>query len=696
MKQKLIIFLIAMIPIASFSVGLLTIDHYGINWDEPHHYRRGQAFLHYMITGEKEYKGIPKYPPLKGTSDSGNFRNSDILFREVQDNPSLSDPNYRRSYYQDDAWNGQYFIDEADSYGHPPLNGVLASLSNYVFYQKLGILGDLESYRLFIVCLVFLMTFTAAFFMWKQFGIVESLVSSLALATYPLLLGEQHFNIKDPVETSFYTMSIIFLFLGITRKKALPFFLGILSAGAALATKFNIIFAVIPLTFWLFFFLKSKDPKQRFKFPKSFYLPTLLAPLVIFGILVVSFPAIWGNPASGIVNIFRYYKEVGSGFSQPSGYYLLNFINFYPALWIIITTPPITLLLFVITSLFYKKFSQNNYLPLLLAVWVLTSILRISLGGALSYGGVRLIMEFVPPMAMLAGISAGNIIKVVKSKNQKVLAFLLILLAFVPTIVKLIRIHPNENVYFNFLIGGLKGAMKKNINSWGNSNGNAYYQGVVWLNENAEEDARLTVPVNLIGNVPRFKLRKDISLSYEYWSGPAHKGEYVIELTYDYPPMQWFSLKYLNTVMKPLYEVDVDGVAIAKVWKNGPEFIKEEFKNQKSAIIPVKIDEGLNLLTIEMPDVEKLMQVSIFQPTQNCSPVKTGYVRTSVDGKNWIREPEDIAQDQLKQSRLKEASSVFDFYFVATPAKYIVFETANSDACILKSTQAKATTLKEK
>jgi len=235
-------FLVILIPALSFILALITIDDYGINWDEPYHYRRGQAFLHYYLTGKKTYEGLPKYPPLKGTTDTPGFRNSDELFNEVLKNPSLSDPNFRRSYYQNDAWNGEFFIDVENPSGHPPLNDTLASLFNKIFYQKLGIFGDIESYHLFIISAVSLAAFFIAIFMWREFGLIESIITSLALVTYPLLLGEQHFNIKDPVETAFYSITIIGVYLGVKRNKLFWFLLGTLFFAFALSTKFNIIF----------------------------------------------------------------------------------------------------------------------------------------------------------------------------------------------------------------------------------------------------------------------------------------------------------------------------------------------------------------------------------------------------------------------------------------------------------------------
>ena len=44
-----------------FAAGLLTLKDYGISWDEPVHYQRGQAYLRYIITGQRDYKKLPLY-----------------------------------------------------------------------------------------------------------------------------------------------------------------------------------------------------------------------------------------------------------------------------------------------------------------------------------------------------------------------------------------------------------------------------------------------------------------------------------------------------------------------------------------------------------------------------------------------------------------------------------------------------------
>ena len=372
------------------------------------------------------------------------------------------------------------------------------------------------------------------------------------------------------------------------------------------------------------------------------------------------------------------------GFSNPQSQ--------SPALWIIYTTAPIVLALILAGMINIRKLIRESTFTLLVVLWLTITVGRVSLPGMSSYGGARLIMEYIPALSMFAGISAGYLIRGQKTKYST-LFLLIILLGFLPSIIKLIQIHPNENVYFNFIVGGLSGAKEKNLDSWGNSYGNAYYPAITWLNKKSEKDSRLTLPINSIVNIPRYKLRGDISLSETYWSGPSHEGEYVLELTHNYPPRNWYSLKYLETVMEPVYEVKVDGVAIAKLWKNDSKFVKEEYRNLKKIALELDIKKVQNQLIINLPEIRKLMQISIDIPTQNCKPIKTGFVRTSVDDTTWSREPEDIARDQLKQAAIREAEDTFDFYFVAKDTKIIVFEIENEDACLLSGSTAWATVL---
>ena len=79
------------------------------------------------------------------------------------------------------------------------------------------------------------------------------------------------------------------------------------------------------------------------------------------------------------------------------------------------------------------------------------------------------------------------------------------------------------------------------------------------------------------------------------------------------------------------------------------------------------------------------MSVILTQPVKNCDSLKTGYVATSVDGKTWTRELEDIARDQLNRQEIKKLDSTYKYYFMARNAKIIKFYTDSSNNCLLKA-----------
>ena len=144
-----------------------------------------------------------------------------------------------------------------------------------------------------------------------------------------------------------------------------------------------------------------------------------------------------------------------------------------------------------------------------------------------------------------------------------------ILFLFLPITIKLISIHPNENVYFNPFVGGLNGAKQKNFADWGVTLGSVYQQGTDWLNANAQKNANVALVNGLLTNIPRIKTRSDINFDGRLYSGNLKKGEYLIEVT----DSHWESdtprekRDYIKTLL-PVYEVKVDEVSILTIWKN--------------------------------------------------------------------------------------------------------------------------------
>lgn len=699
------------VPMIFLIIGVLTLGNYGTNFDEPFHFSRGQAYFHYFLTGQKDYKDLGVYPRLnKERCGEGNisptcttsppfpdditaFISSEHTYQDAINNENVQQQKrIWRSFYQNDGFTFDDAIALED--GHPPLGGILASMSNYVLYQKFHILGDVESYHFVEIFISFLLLIGVSFFCYLNFGSLTAILSTLILAFFPLFFSESHFNIKDPLETSFFGLTIILFYFGITKMRWYLVLLSAVISGMALGTKFNALFLPIIVVPWFLYHCYYQSRRiKRLKITKKILLMAMclfMFPLICIFVFVALWPYLWPDPILNIQIIIKYYKTIGTGVSSDQVEYLIKGFNIFPLWWIITTSPIFIIISFVLGSIYcltsFLRKKQGVFLLILL--WAYFPIIRVSLPNTVIYGGVRHIMEFVPAMAIISGFAIASFAQIIKkyTYRKSIVNIIVVVVVFVFAIYPIIKWHPNENLYFNSLIGGLTGAKKMNIPYWGNSYGNAYYQGVEWLNKNAEPNARLGLPISTMANVPRLALRSDISFSNGYWSGPNQEGEYEMEVVYEYPQKEWYSFQYYDVYLNPVYELKVDGVVILKVWKNTPELVRSEFKNE----IPYSFKQIIKNDTERMFDLGKevrVTRITVEHDTKSCNKQKGGYIALSLDGKNWIRESEAIDYPQVPPRAIEWDDNTFNFLFAGKTARYITINTGNSDSCYWKNPQ---------
>ena len=670
-------FLISLITsFVFFIAAFLTLGSYGPSWDETIHFRRGQAYLHYFLTGQKTYN-LPNYN-LQGT---------------------LGDPKIvpvpRRSFYQVDIQNGEYFFNQ--DIGHPPLNDELAALSNYIFYQKLGIIDDLSSYHLFNILASSLLVFAVVFLAQKYWGFFPSLVVFLALVTYPLFWAESHFNVKDPPLAAFFSLTILCFVLCLEKKSLKYLIISAIFFTLGLGTKLNILFLPLILLPYVFFnknkvFASSayKDKLRNFK--KRYFITFVLISLAVGIIFIGSWPYLWQDIPQRLLSILSYYKEIGTASKyQPEGFFILGF-NTYPIKWIILTTPPLVLVL-VMVGIISAWINRNlwNKITIILLLWLFVPILRVTIPGASIYGGIRQILEFLPAMVILSGLGAWQIVEYFKTKRSLILIRILIILIFLWPLFINFKLHPNENVYFNFLIGGLKGAQDKNFPSWGNSLGNAYKNGTEWINNNAEKDSKLALIQGTPSNVPPLFLRKDIkylvnddiSTNFTFFSGIKREGEYLMELTFDDSGKDFYYVwEYVQNFLIPVYEYKVDGVAILKIWKNDLEHTKANLKlNEQMYKGKINLTKDNNSYLLELADEVTISHFQLnFNNGNNCLGKVSGVVDISSDKINWVRERSIIPEPQLYRKSNLETSTI-NFYIAGKLAKVIKVTLSNLNNC---------------
>lgn len=669
-KLFFLVFFLFLIP------SLLTLPGYGIAWDEPNHFIRGQAYLWFFLTGEKSYESLPSYNELEARSNK-NY--------------------HKRSFYQQDGFDYNWQIDNDGD--HPVLNDIFASFTNYIFYQKLGVLSEVEAYHIFGVIASAFLVATVFLFGYQTFGPFHGLFSAMFVATYPLFWGESHFNVKDPPQAAFLTIAIYFIWKAFHKRQTKYILWSGVFAGIALSIKFNIVFAPLIIIPWLIFLLTREKKQRKFVFSKEFIFSSFWASVIALFIFFLHWPFLWQDILTNTQKVLSYYADIGleSNFVESVS---AGRFNTYPILWISTTTPPLLLVFLFLGFLFLiKKVRGKSAVLLLWTFWLIIPIMRVVFPGTTIYGGIRQIIEFLPAMCLVAGFGATSAIELVGKKfsflKSSKLSIITLLVVSSILILNLVRLHPNENVYFNCFIGGLSGAVEKGIPSAGSSFGNAYFQGMKWINANLPADSKLALVQVTSLNVPRFIPRADIDYSNDYWSGILRQGEYLMELNYNAEIVIYnYAQEYVKKFLEPLYEVEVDGVPILRVWKNDLEHTKPEMRLEEVIFRePIELSEYENTFQVDLGELVELSRfVVTYSQEKGCAPV-IARVYVSQDGKDWYEEKDPISSPQIsKVGGINE--NQMTYFFAARKARSIKLFANDKESCILRNPKVEILVLK--
>ncbi len=656
-----------------FVATVATLPHYNTNYDAVNHLSRGQAYLHYLLTGKKDFSDLPPFKPYWQKPESllvsSDTPKSEIVFRSV---------------YQHDSTTYDYFI-QNDGDGHPPLSDILSSVFNMILFQKLHFINDIDSYRIYGVLLASFLVGLVYWWSSRVYGRFAGIISVLSLSLYPLFWAHSHFNTeKDIPETVYFSFFIFSFWKAITAKSFKWMFISSVFFGLGLATKFNIIFSLPIVFLWLFTYLLSYSSKKNFQMLIS----TLMIPIVGIVIFVVSWPYMWQDPVAGIAKVFHFYKSIGVAKLNPQ---LLPFfgVNTYAAQTVLFTTPLI-ILFFVFLGIIgakSKTYSDKNKTTLLFILWFLVPILRVSLPGSNIYGGVRQIMEYIPAMAILAGMGASFLLNRLRIYDIRFKAIFCIF-TFAVLFSTLWRLHPYEEVYFNSLIGGLSGAKARDFPYWGETYGSPYRKAVEWIDSNALQGSKVVFAYELMPNIPRIFLRTDLLFSNTLRSGYLKDGEYAITLTSKGVDVRSYYDMYLETFLEPVYRATVDGVDILKVWKNDKAYLKVHLKENVEQKVDIKTSNTGILVNLQKS--RKLSRLEIEYLDKNCKRLSNGIVSISQDGNTWVRLPGNLPDD-WRISFMGEQPSKGKFIepFVGQEAKFIRLDLSPKDTCLVNIKNAR-------
>jgi len=378
----------------------------------------------------------------------------------------------------------------------PPLADTASALSMEILAFRLGFMDPIDAFHLPKIVLSGILLGILYWFAAPHLGRFAAFIGIVALGLYPRFWGDMHFNPKDiPITAliSFVLIMFYYWYQSPSWKKAIG--IGLLG-GAALSIKANalLIPVVIILGVWPW---QWKLPPYRLVIShlKMRFLDYLIMVVIALSIHYISWPYLY---ADLLQRIYRYYLFI---FSQ-GGRGGVGYWNLDPLFQTFITMPEIMIILlgagvyFAILQI--AKGKNRTFFQLLLA-WMAVPIFRSSLPYSQNFDGIRHFLEFLPAACLLAGYAGGQITEYLaqwKPDYRSVWRSIITALLLTNLLIAHWNYHPYQYIYFNSLAGGLHGARTRfNIPEATDYWAVSYQDGINWLNNNAENGAKLSAAI---------------------------------------------------------------------------------------------------------------------------------------------------------------------------------------------------------
>jgi len=378
----------------------------------------------------------------------------------------------------------------------------------FAFIESVFHIEETKNKFLFRHYLCFLIFFISTYFFYlivnfryKDWRI--SLLGCVFLILSPRIFAESFYNTKDLVFMSLFTISLYCCLKFIykpTFKRAIAF-----AITSGLATDLRVMGIMLPfLTILFLLYLSLRNKKFINKNANPILLFLFLTPFFI----ILFWPYLWTDP---INNFFQAFKNFSSYWFDIKSLYLGNYINaskvpwHYPIVWISITTPILYIILFIsgfyISSIRFIKRLLNmdetkelndlwrgskEMIDLMIILCFFSPIFLVILLNSTLHDGWRHLYFVYPSFLLLSIYGYDQISKKIKrvKKNFFHLSFvLLVLMLLVINLINMIKIHPYQNVYFNYL-AGKKPEKNFTVDYWGLSNKQALE--LILLDENKE------------------------------------------------------------------------------------------------------------------------------------------------------------------------------------------------------------------
>ena len=167
--------------------------------------------------------------------------------------------------------------------------------------------------------------------------------------TSPRIYGESFYNSKDVIFLSFLSIALYYCFEFLKNKKIKNLILFSFFTAACIQTRIIGIF--LPLSFFVFYFFSFISNKKELSLLPKYLLYVFLTFLFLF----IFWPYLWENPIKNFSFLFINLSSITPDLKiYYSGKYIdVNYMPFgYLPTWILISSPVIKSLLFLLGSIF--------------------------------------------------------------------------------------------------------------------------------------------------------------------------------------------------------------------------------------------------------------------------------------------------------------------------------------------------------
>lgn len=333
-------------------------------------------------------------------------------------------------------------------------------------------------------------------------------LGALCLILSPRIFAESFYNSKDIVLLSFFIFSIYALTKFLEQPSPRR---GLVCAlVSALLIDIRLAGLIIPLiagSFIAFETICSKETRAKWKDTADSV--AVFAVFLIF-FIILFWPFLWRDPVEHFFEALHRMSNFSSMANSPV-FYLGNYFKasalpwHYIPTWLAITTPIIYSAFFVVglfsflLCLIRKKYSDFFKKDWLYFFWFFFPLFTAVFLGSVIYDGWRHFYFIYPAFLMIALTGLDFLVKFFArsfSANMSRIFLSLLAMCFVLNIGAvsyfMIKNHPYQNVYFNALTGGVRGAKDRfDLDYWGLS----FRSGLEYI---GREDLEAAIPITFL------------------------------------------------------------------------------------------------------------------------------------------------------------------------------------------------------